>query len=95
MLIKILLLAVLVSGVLYWILPRRAAPRGPARRGFFIWCWASGLNLGAALLCWLVWMLRATLTRADGRLDFLLPLAGILLLLAFTFGVQAWRRRPR
>lgn len=95
MLAKIILLALLVAAALYLILPRRKGPRGPARRGFLFCCGACAVLLASALLASLLWMSRATLVGADGKLDFLLPMAMVQLILSLACGLMAWQRRPR
>ncbi|MFU2050641.1 hypothetical protein [Bordetella hinzii] len=95
MLAKILLLAGLVVLGLYVLLPRRRAPRGPARRGFLFCCGACAVLLASAVLACLLWMSRASLAGAGGKLDFLLPLALAQLILAVACGLLAYRRRPR
>ncbi|WP_240905425.1 hypothetical protein [Bordetella hinzii] len=51
--------------------------------------------LASAVLACLLWMSRASLAGADGKLDFLLPLALAQLILAVACGLLAYRRRPR
>ncbi|OZI70688.1 hypothetical protein [Bordetella genomosp. 12] len=95
MLAKVLLLAGLVVLALYGFLPRRRGPKGPARRGFLFCCAACAVLLASAVLACLLWMSRASLVGADGKLDFLFPLALTQLVLALACGLLAYRRRPR
>ncbi|MFU1904829.1 hypothetical protein [Bordetella avium] len=95
MLAKILLLAGFVALGLYLVLPRRRRSRGLARRGFLFCCAACAVLLASAVLACLLWMSRASLVGADGKLDFLLPIAMVQLILALACGLLAWQRRPR
>ncbi|SOE49180.1 hypothetical protein ODI_R1896 [Orrella dioscoreae] len=99
MLVKLVIFAILLAGLSYLLFPglRGAARRRlPGRMRFVVACVACALFLLSAGASFILWMGSVSATAGGGHTDgagYLLPLAGVSLLLSLGCGVAAYRCR--
>jgi len=99
MLLKFVIFAILLAGLSYLLFPGlRGAARArlPGRMRLVVTCVASALFLLSAVASFVLWLGSISATSGGGHTDgagYLLPLAGISLLLSLGCGIAAYRSR--